>query len=275
MSPITTGDIPLSTEGLRTSVLMPVIVILRFFDGLGFGDEEFLIFLSLGFVMFTLTPYVFCHVPSRNCHDLLLSTKHTCNRSLFAFALPSSTTLPLPLLGCWCYLCYPHRSLGLRFASYPCTHKHAHHPSFSVHSLIFFLTSTFRQLGHFLFMMLSSHYSLRCPCVIAPGVSAGTPRSLLLPPSSTHHIVESDAVRLPSFVPRRIFHVPFGSSIFLSTASSTSMCRVRFVSFVHSFSFAPTNLYFYAIQCGSDPTSGCRLVGVEFPTLPDMVSLRP
>lgn len=84
--------------------------------------------------MFTLTPYVFCHVPSRNCHDLLLSTKHTCNRSLFAFALQSSTTLPLPLLGCWCYLCYPHRFLGLRFTSYPCTHKHAHHPSFSVHS---------------------------------------------------------------------------------------------------------------------------------------------
>lgn len=40
MRPITTGEIPLSTEGLRTSVLMPVIVILRFFDGLGFGDEE-------------------------------------------------------------------------------------------------------------------------------------------------------------------------------------------------------------------------------------------
>lgn len=40
VKPMTTGEMPLSTEGLLTSVLIPGIVIRRFFDGLGDADVE-------------------------------------------------------------------------------------------------------------------------------------------------------------------------------------------------------------------------------------------
>lgn len=40
VKPMTTGEMPLSTEGRLTSVFMPLIVTLRFFDGLGDAEEE-------------------------------------------------------------------------------------------------------------------------------------------------------------------------------------------------------------------------------------------
>ena len=46
VKPMTTGEMPLSTEGRRTSVLMPAIVIRRFFDG--FGEAEAAPSSSLG-----------------------------------------------------------------------------------------------------------------------------------------------------------------------------------------------------------------------------------
>ena len=40
VKPMTTGEIPLSTEGRRTSVLMPGIVMRRFLFGLGEAEED-------------------------------------------------------------------------------------------------------------------------------------------------------------------------------------------------------------------------------------------